>query len=293
MSGGPILVTGATGFVGRALIQECRRRRVPVIGVSRSPPRKRAAAIRWIRFADLNARRLRRLDFQSGALVHLAGASRDLPGSSLHDAIVRTTEVAVAAVKAAGGRRIVYPSGFGGSPSCPEAYFRAKAEAERIIGGSGIPHTIFRCSYILGPGDELTPFLTDAMRKGTVEIPGDGSYRIQPLFVEDVARIFLRAATEGAAPTGTFNLLGEPIAYIDLVRRFRDRLAPGARIRKVPVETFLRRALSSADPALTLGELAILLLDQVGPPTGAFLGVTLRGVPAILDRATRRTTGRR
>ena len=134
---------------------------------------------------------------------------------------------------------------------------------------SGIPYNIFRCSYVLGPGDELTPYLVAGLNSGSVGIPGDGLYRIQPIWIEDLAEILLRACDLGTASEETIDLLGESVSLIEFCRRLAREIAPSATISNRAVADFLREALRSDEPDFTTGELALLMYDATGPCSGS------------------------
>lgn len=118
----------------------------------------------------------------------------------------------------------------------------------------------------------------EQLQKGHVEIPGDGSYRIQPLYISDVVSILLNAAMDDSTKSHTLDVLGTPITYARFIRLLASKLAPEALISSVDLETFIRRATFSLDPQFTTGELAVLMCDQVGPPSVSCLGVRLRAV---------------
>lgn len=279
-----LIVTGASGFIGGELVEAAVLQDIQVLSVVRSEARaSRLHGKLFLLFEDLTARRIIRAGFESSVLVHLVGNSRDDKGCSVWESNVATTELIVKIARQARIARIVYMSGYGVTSNSSETYFRAKAEAENIIRRSGIPYVIFRSSYVLGFGDELTPYLVRELRKGEVEIPGDGSYRIQPLYIKDLREIILNAARLQGRDGFLFDLLGSVISYKGYVELLARRFAPTAIIKHCKLEMFLQRATSSADPIFTSGELAVLVCDIVGPVTQKCLGVRIRGIEETLD----------
>ena len=237
-------------------------------------------------FKELTANTLFNLGSEGATLVHLIGASRDYGDNSMWESIVGTTDVVARVAKRAGVRRIVYLSGYGVCAGSTEPYFRAKYRAEALIGTAGVPHTIFRSSYVLGRGDELVPQLVDALRRGNVEVPGSGLYRMQPLHVADVVAVLMAAAEEGSNLSCVIPLLGEQIAYIDFVRVVASRVAPDAKIVTVDLERFIQQIVGSTDPILSMSELCVLICDCVGPPTLTCLGRRLGNVDSVIERIT-------
>ena len=89
------------------------------------------------------------------------------------------------------------------------AYQTSKWRGEEEVRHSGIPYCILRPSLIFGPGDGFVTQMIDTMKKAPLfrPVPGDGSPRFRPIFVDDVTYCFSRALKEAAA-TGTTIELG-------------------------------------------------------------------------------------
>lgn len=281
----PLIITGATGFVGGHLLSHVRAAQLQVLPVVRSKKRGSSLAQReFLVFDEMTGARLESSGFSGSCIIHLIGPSGDERSQSTWDSIVGTTESVVSAAKEANCKRIVYLSGFGVTVQTTNTFFKAKAEAEKIIQSSNIPYSIFRCSYILGDGDELTPAIVGALRKGQVEIPGDGSYRIQPLYIGDVVQVIVNAAGQTTSESATIDLLGEPISYQHFVALLASRIRPEAKIIPVPIEDFIRRALFCSNPDFNFDELAILVCDKTGTPTRTCFGVDLANVENLIAR---------
>jgi nucleoside-diphosphate-sugar epimerase len=279
-----VVVTGASGFLGSHVVAAAKSRGLKVLPVIRSIEKgERLGFESWILFQELTCEKLVDAGFDSSVIFHLIGSSRDEEDCSLEQSIVATTKTVVAVAKQTGIRRIVYLSGYGITRDSSDAYFKLKAEAESLIQHSGIPYTLFRPSYILGPGDEITPYLVQELEKGYVEIPGDGSYRLQPIYVDDMVDIIMNAASLRNGESYEYDVLGPVISFSTYVKMLAARVAPQATLQYEKLESFIRRATLSADPTFTTGELAILICDLVGPVTESCLGVRIRSLEETLD----------
>ncbi len=227
-----IVVTGATGFIGGRLIASTKLRECELLPVIRSKEKAALLGIdKWILFQELTQKSIVDAGFESSVIVHLIGSSRDEEGCSLRESIVATTEAVVTVARETRSKRVLYLSGYGITPDSSDAYFKSKAEAEKIIQDSGIPYTLFRPSYILGPGDELTPYLVQELEKGSIEIPGDGSYRLQPVYVEDMVDIIINAGHVTDNESYSYDILGPVISLSGYVRMLAARVAPQATFR--------------------------------------------------------------
>ena len=279
-----LVVAGATGFLGRHLMSKAASEGLPVLPVVRSRERAQAENLEnFLVLPEITGRESELSSLKSPCLVHLIGSTRDERDSSVWNSNVATTQKLISIARYAGIRRIIYLSGYGITDQSSEPYFQAKAEAENLIRASQIPYTIFRCSYILGLGDELIPTLIEQLEGGRIEIPGSGSYRIQPVHVDDVVSVIMKAANDESLDSFTFDLLGQPVAYVDFVRNLCSKIAPTAEVVTVDMEIVIRRAIFSPDPFLTLSELAVLICDRVGDPTPRCLGVEMRDSESIFD----------
>jgi uncharacterized protein YbjT (DUF2867 family) len=188
------------------------------------------------------------------------------------------------AARRAGVRRIVHISVINASRDAPTAYFRAKAVVEEALVATGIGHAIVRPTVTFGPGDILVNNLAWTLRRlPAFGIPGDGRYRIQPVHVEDVAEVAVRAGL--MAESITLDVGGPDIftfnAFVALVRR---AIGSRALIVHMPVTASLAAArligLVVRDVVLTRHEVTELqehLMFSTQPPAGTIgLGAWLK-----------------
>lgn len=179
------------------------------------------------------------------------------------------------AAKETGIRRVVHVSITNPSLDSPLPYFRGKAVLERALAESGLSYAIIRPSVIFGREDILINNIAWLLRKFPVfAVPGDGQYRLQPVYAEDVAELAVNAGHESADIT--VDAVGpETHAYEALVRLIADAI--GRRVRIVRVPPALALMLSETlglivrDVVLTRQEIDGLmagLLVSCGPPTG-------------------------
>jgi NADH dehydrogenase len=92
------------------------------------------------------------------------------------------------AAQAVGVRRLVYISVAGAAPDALTAYFRAKAAAEEAVRASGVSFAIVRPTLLYGEDDILINNMAWTLRRTPLfGVPGDGRYRVNPVYVGDVA----------------------------------------------------------------------------------------------------------
>jgi len=225
-----ILVAGGTGFVGSSIVRELVRRGQKVAVLTRDA----AGATERYPASGVEYRQGDVRDAES-----LAGAMRDVEvviGSQMFPNLpvenparrqtfaevdARGTENMAGAAKAAGVRRYIYISGAGAAPDAPYHWFRSKWRAESAVRESGLTYVIFRPSWVFGPGDKaLNRFLSMSRFLPFVPLIGNAAkQRLQPVFVDDVARAVAEAVDSSAADNQTFDIGGpEVLSMKEIVR---------------------------------------------------------------------------
>jgi uncharacterized protein YbjT (DUF2867 family) len=151
---------------------------------------------------------------------------RSTHGAASFTAAVRNTGVLIDAAREAGVRRMVHVS-IANPDQSDLPYYRGKTQLEQRVRESGLPYAIVRPTLLFGHGDVLINNITWFIRHLPVfGIPGDGQYRLQPVFVEDYADQIVAAGA--SAENLTIDVAGPEIfTFEGLVRMLRD--AVGAR----------------------------------------------------------------
>lgn len=256
-----VLLTGATGFVGRSVLRELLNRghravcltrsRSALVEAGRELDRGRIVAVDGSLF---DAGALRDAAAQSDAAIHLVGIimERRLRGQTFDRVHCEGTARVVNAVRAGGIRRYVHMSALGTRSDAVSQYHRTKFAAEQCVRSSGLQWTIFRPSLIHGPDGE---FMQLMKRFACGWIPpvmpyfGSGESRVQPVSVRDVAYCMVDALTRDETIGQTFEM-GGPDRYTwkELYTTCR-RLMPGAKRWKpmvsqpVPVARLVARTI--------------------------------------------------
>lgn len=187
-----ILVTGATGFVGRSLVRVLLAEGHEIgclLRPSNREPFLPQGTIHIVTGTLQDAPALRVAMHDVGTVIHLAGTHRrkgqDTVESINHHGTVNLVEAALDA----GVRRIIFLSHIHADRNSAYSFLRSKGAAEEAIRSSGINYTILRSSLIFGPDDSFTSILAMLIKSIPIVFPvtGDGKTRFQPIFVDDVA----------------------------------------------------------------------------------------------------------
>ncbi len=219
-----VAVTGASGFVGKSVRKFLYKNKVRVLGISRKNFAKYSTETK-AQSKNLLEQRLQKKLKNYDALVHLIGIGVESSGSTFEEINVNLTKNTIKLCKKSGIKKIIYISGLGVSKNNTSNYFTSKYKAEREIINSGLDYTIFRASYIIGKTDHLTKSLSKQMKKGVIIIPGSGKYQLQPIFVEDVAKIILKSILEKKFSKKILDLVGpRKISFEDFVKLFSKNM---------------------------------------------------------------------
>ena len=254
-----IVVTGANGFVGKNLRNFLHKNKIKVLGVSRKNFRKHASEVKIISTNLLEPKLQTKLK-NYDALIHLIGIGRQSSKSTFEEINLNLTKNVIKACKNAGIKKIIFISGLGVSKSNQSDYFVSKYKAEREIMNSGLDYTIFRASYIIGKTDYLTKALSKQMKNGIIVIPGSGKYRVQPIFVLDVAKIILEAVLEKKFSKKILDLVGpQKIRFEDFVKLFTKNTS--VKIKKINLESAYDEAKRNPRSVYGLESLNILVGD--------------------------------
>lgn len=190
-------------------------------------------------------------------------------GQSTFEAAVRNTKTLIGAAKDAGVRRIVHVSIANPSAESPLGYYRGKAELERAVMDSGLAYTIVRPTVIFGTEDILINNIAWFVRRLPVfGIPGDGSYRVRPIYVEDMARLLADAVESHTG--GVITAVGpETYTFEELVRLIARSAGRSVRLVHLPMTAAYLATLVTGwfvgDVVLTWEEYRGLMGNLLGP----------------------------
>jgi uncharacterized protein YbjT (DUF2867 family) len=216
-----LLLTGATGRVGAALLPRLTGRGEAVRCLVRDPRRLGPARVRvQIALGDLaDPASFRHALRGVSTVVHLAGAWRDQPAAGLEELNGLATWRLLRAAERAGVERFLFLTPLGAAPQHPLRVHRAKALAEEAVADSAMATAIFACSLIYAPGESRPRLLA-----------GPAAARVQPISAADVARCLLAVLDRPPAADERHELAGPH----ELSWRGFAALAAGGRVLAVP-----------------------------------------------------------
>ncbi|MEA2137231.1 MAG: hypothetical protein QOG56_381 [Solirubrobacteraceae bacterium] len=291
-----LLLTGATGLVGSALLRRLTTAGEPVRCLVRDPRRLGADRVRvQIALGDLaDPPSFRNALRGVGTVVHLAAAIRDQRAGSIEELDAIATWRMVQAAERAGVQHFVFFSALGASSHDRTRVLRAKALAERAVLASDVRKTVFAPSLVYAPGDRFTTLLERlAMVLPAMPVSGRGEALYQPIWADDVADCVMAVlgGAGDAAARVRYELAGPQTlsheAIVELVLRAAGRSRPLVHVPAPLVSRALRLAetLLGARAPATPDEAELLEVSMTsarGAADAIALGVTPRTMSAVL-----------
>ncbi len=213
-----ILLTGATGLVGSALLPKLLDAGHDVRCLVRDPRRLGPERVRvQLSLSDLgDPRGLRHAVRGADTVIHLAAAIRDQPPRRIEEVTALGTHRLLQAAERAGVGRFIFFSALGATRFQRTRFFRSKALAERRVAASPLETTILAPSIIYDPADRWVTLQRRLALLPLLPISGRGRAAYEPIWAEDAARATL--ASLGAEP-GRYEVAGpERLSYEGIAR---------------------------------------------------------------------------
>ena len=276
-----VMVTGATGFLGRRVVQALLDRGKEVRCLVRSPGAEEMfdqdrVDVHYGSVTDPAS--LRAAFYDLDEVVHLVAVIQEIGGATFYRINVEGTRNVLKAAEEAGVQRFVHLSAIGAQDNPVMRYLYSKWLAEQLVIASGIPYTILRPSLLFGEGDEFMNALAGLIRTTPlVPVIGNGKNEFQPISVDDAARCVANAVDNprlrnrrveiGGPQRLTYDQIVDDVAFTMSAKRLKLHI-PVALMR-FPV--WLAGKLSSRPP-VTQDQLAMLQVPNY-PKTDTVQGV--------------------
>ncbi len=290
-----LLLTGATGLVGAAVLRGLVAEGAPVRCLVRDPRRLGAQRVRvQIALGDLtDPPSFRNAMRGVHTVVHLAASIRDQPRGSIEELNGVATWRMVEAAERSGVERFVFFSALGASTHQRARYFRAKALAEQAVRDSRLRSTVvFAPSIVYAPGDPWLTLLERMALLPLLPVSGRGRAVYEPIWAEDVADCVIAwlRAPDGA-PSERYEIAGpERLSYNDIMHTVLRSLNRNRPLLHIPTSIASRslrlleatvgpRAFATWDEAELL---EVPMISMRGTADAEGLGVEPQPMKAVL-----------
>jgi uncharacterized protein YbjT (DUF2867 family) len=226
-----ILVTGGSGFIGKALVRHLTEAGYPVRLLirpsKRSPDLPKGVPVEVAVSNLTDTRGVRSAMVGVDTVYHLAGVEWHGARASLMDVDIQGTQALSQASVDAGVKRFFFLSHLGADRASAFPVLKAKAIAEEHIRRSGVNHTIIRSAIVYGLNDHFTSGLARLLSAIPFFflIPEDGNTLLQPVWVEDLVTCLVWALDNEATQNQTISIGGpEYLSFNHIIQSVMDRI---------------------------------------------------------------------
>ena len=293
-----VLVTGASGFVGAALIPRLQRDGHAVRAFGRAAGRVRAAVPVVEGDAVTGSGLDAALDSVECAyfLIHSMETAGTANGGDFAERDRRAAGAFAEAARRAGVRRVIYLGGLVPPDASPSHHLASRLEVERILLDAAPEAVAFRASIVIAAASRSFRFLVHLIaRLPVLALPAWRDHRTQPIDGRDVIEFLARAVAAPGLGGRSLDIAGpDVVTYAEMIERIREAMVVGRpalrlRLEATPVASRVAAAIAGEDHAL-IGPLMEGLSQDLLPRDAAaadLLGVRLHSFGAAVERALR------
>ena len=294
-----VTVFGATGFLGRCVVQHLRKRGFSVRAASRHPHR----GPNLFGNDDPQLRSIEADIHDEGSVADaIAGAYGVVNAVSLylqngqetfHSVHVESARRVAAQAHQAGVKRLAHVSGIGSDAASPFLYIRKRGEGELAVRTEFGDAILIRPAVMFGPNDAFLTVVTKLLRRLPVyPMFGRGLTRLQPAYVEDVAEAIVMALQRAEAHAITYECGGPRVyTYLEFLRAVAGQLELRPRLISIPFAAWHALAWIAEmlpTPLLTRNQVELMQVDTVSSsemPGFSDLGISPHSVEEILQQS--------
>lgn len=231
-----ILLTGATGFIGRAVAQALRERGHTVVRAMRRPPAGDDHALA-VDFAGVPRRgwwagQLAGID----AVVNAVGILREGQGQTFRALHTEAPAELFHGCAAAGVRTVVQVSALGADEGARSAYHRSKKAADDVLRGLPLAGAVVQPSLVYGPGGTSAALFNKLALAPVLPFPQAGRMAVQPVHLDDLVQGIVRLVEAPPLSVATLAFAGpRPLPLRDYLADLREALGEPRRQWLLPM----------------------------------------------------------
>jgi uncharacterized protein YbjT (DUF2867 family) len=284
-----VVVFGGTGFLGRRIVQHLLDHGLAVRVAARHVP-EHAPRLHFVR-ADIHDRHaIETAIADAYAVVNAVSLYVERGSQTFHSVHVEAAARLASCARQAGIARLVHLSGIGADPGSRSSYIRSRGQGEAAVRAEFATAAIVRPAVMFGPSDKFLTGLAGLLRRLPVyPMFGDGSTKLQPAHVEDVAEAIARILDPSRDSQSLYEFGGpQVLTYRALLQRIAER----NRWRRIflPLPFPVWHMLASLaellpNPPITGNQVELMQCDTVAStalPGFATLGISPQPVEAVL-----------
>lgn len=222
-----ILLTGATGFIGSHVLRSLSEKNLPVRCLVRKPKESGTGNIHYVAGDVLDYESLVKATEGVDVVyyfIHMMGKQKERKKFDVLDRLAITNMIR--ACKINGVKRIIHLTGMSNPEEKLSTHLKSRREVEEIIKNSGIDHTIFRASVIIGRGGAAFEILDTVVRKfPLIPVFKWEKTKVQPIYIEDVVQYLVGCLDKKESINRCFDIgCSEVLTYKELIQHYAEEL---------------------------------------------------------------------
>jgi len=224
-----ILLTGATGFIGNRVLQALSKKNLPVRCLVRKPASSQNPNITYVTGDVLDYYSLVRATAGVDTVyyfIHMMGNQPAGEQKKFDELDRLAINNMVRACRQNGIKRIIHLTGIRNPREKLSHHLESRKEVEEIIRNSGIDHTIFRASIIIGRGGAAFDILDTVVHKfAIIPIFEWENTRVQPIYIDDVIRYLVECLDRKETLNKCYDIgCSQVLTYKELIQQYADEL---------------------------------------------------------------------
>ncbi|MBX3138842.1 complex I NDUFA9 subunit family protein [Candidatus Obscuribacterales bacterium] len=229
-----MLVLGATGFLGRLVVERLLKLNYPLRVVTRGGGDWQNSVVSTLRHKGVDViignvtdeATIEKAVDGTSAIINMAGSFREAGGVSYEALNIDVVKWLIKYGSAAKVQRLIHVSCLGAHKDSDSRYYRAKWKGEKAVRNCDLYWTVFRPSFMFGDSFPLLDYLKPVFTfKLFLPVIGSGTNTIQPVFVQDVADCVVQSIYARETVGKTFDLAGpEEYTMLEILEMSRDAL---------------------------------------------------------------------
>lgn len=236
-----ILLTGATGFIGRNLAQALLATGHSVTGAVRNPdsapqhvPGIGAVHVDYHHALTPAAWMPRLLGID--VVINAVGILRESPGQSFDVIHHRAPRALFEACAAAGVKRVIQISALGATAEAQTEYFRSKKAADDALARLAVDYVIVQPSIVYGPGGGSAALFARMAKLPLIPVPGSGEQPIQPVYIDDLVELIVELVEISLVPSRRIAVVGpNPLTLKTFYAQLRLALGKRSKARFISI----------------------------------------------------------
>ena len=242
-----VFLTGASGFIGMAILRELVRSGYDVTCLAREKSKAKIEALGLPGVTVLAGDFTRIGNWQElirnhDVVINSVGIIRETPNSRFEDVHTKAPVALFEAAKEVGVSKIIQISALGADDEAGSRYHLSKREADQHLTKLGVPYVILRPSFVYGPNDHSVTFFQSLAALPITLVPGDGQYQVQPVFIDDLVRAVVLSIEKQELSDVTIDVGGKTAITFDELLDTLARNLEKRQAQKVHVPWWIMKA---------------------------------------------------